>query len=143
MTGCGLAVRTSNVTIANACVEILAGAFRACTIREIQISLVAATASVFGLGRPAAKGITPTTPVAVLMDGGGANSDVTTIALAWGTGPTVPTSFIRRTSLGAVIGPMVPAWTFPGGLVIPAGGSLVIWNLTATSVADVNVVTSE
>jgi hypothetical protein len=147
-----LGLRTSNVTIANATLEIIAG-LKPLKLAQMDFTLNAATASVFGLGRPAALGLTPTTPVGLLMDANGDPAAGTAlVALAWGTGPTVPASFIKRISLAGEIG--APAvWSFGAtdssgrvgnnGLVIPAGHSLVLWNLSAVSVVDVNLVIDE
>jgi hypothetical protein len=137
----GLASRTSNVTIANACWELRSGANDRLHILELGIFLAAATASTFGFGRPAAIGVTPTSPVTVLPEDGnqptaGASGSV---ALAWGTGPTVPANFLRRIGFPATIGAGV-IWTFPyPGIVVPVSSSIVLWNITATGVADVYV----
>jgi hypothetical protein len=133
-----LGVRTSSGTDASAAWEIRTGATPGrVKVLEIGIFLAAATASVFGIGRPAAIGITPTSPVDLL------NEDTADViasgsvqsALAWGTGPTVPVSFLRRVSLPATIGTGV-IWTFPEGLVIPVSSSLVLWNLGTNAVVD-------
>lgn len=147
-----LSQRTTSGTIAAAAWEVRAGASNKPRILEIGISINAATASVFGLGRPAAIGITPTTPVTFLdeSDGGAgattAPAGATTACVAWGTGPTVPANFFRRVSLPATVGAGV-IWTFLRGLGIPqlvgTTGSVVLWNITATSVADVYAVVDE
>src|ERR1043166_8797485 len=140
---CSFAGRTANITIANATFEIRAGATGPRPrILEIGLFLAAATASTFGIGRPAAIGVTPTNPLALLNEDPADGASLTTIAGAWGTGPTVPANFFRRVSLPATIGTGV-IWTFPKGLVIPLGGSIVVWNITATGVADAYVVVDE
>jgi hypothetical protein len=48
----------------------------------------------------------------------------------------VPTAFLRRVSLPATIGAGI-VWQFPQGLIIPVSSSLVVWNITAVSVADI------
>lgn len=133
-----LGVRTSSGTAATAAWEIRAGATPGrVRLMEIGFFLAAATASIFGLGRPAAIGDTPTTPVDFLDE----DSDdvlaaaVIQSALAWGTGPTVPAAFLRRISLPATIGAGV-IWTFPTGIVIPVSESLVLWNIGTDSVVD-------
>ena len=142
MTRYSIARRTTNVTIANACLEIIAGAKRVKVV-SVEVMLAAATASVFGLGRPAAKGITPTTPISMLPDAAGdAGESTVTTAIAWGTGPTVPAQFIRRCSFLTAIG-AIAYWEFVKGLWIPANGSIVLWNISATSAVDVNVVVEE
>lgn len=147
-----LSQRTTNTTIANPCWEIRSAAGNKPKVLEIGISINAATASVYGLGRPAAIGVTPTSPQTFVdeSDGGSgataAPTGNTTAAVAWGTPPTVPANFLRRVSTPATIGAGV-IWTFPRGLGIPnqsgTVGSLVIWNITATSAADVWAVVDE
>lgn len=134
-----LSNRTTNVTIANPCLEIIAGAAARPRIMEIGIFMAAATESVFGIGRPAAIGLTPTTPVTMGAEDNGDPAGEVTTALAWATPPTVPTLFFRRISLAAAVGTGV-IFTFPKGLYIPAAGSIVVWNITATGVSDIHVV---
>ena len=135
--------RTASGTIAAAGWEIRSTSTNKPKIMEIGISQNAATAGVYGLGRPQAIGITPTTPQTFLdeQDGGGP-AGLTTCAVAWGTGPTVPVNFLRRISTPATVGAGV-IWTFPRGLSLPVSGSIVIWNITATAVADVWAVVDE
>jgi hypothetical protein len=115
-----LGVRTSSGTDAAAAWEIRTGATPGrAKIMEIGIFLAAATASVFGIGRPAAIGDTPTVQS----------------ALAWGTGPTVPAAFLRRISLPATIGTGV-IFSWPQGLTIPVSSSIVLWNLGTNAVVD-------
>ena len=137
-----LGVRTVSATIAEPCLEIYTAATDRAKILEIGISIVAATASVFGLGRPAAMGITPTTPVTLLAEDTGDPVATVKTALAWATKPTVPTAFLRRVSLPATIGAGM-IWTFPFGLIIPISFSIVVWNITAVSLADIWVVVDE
>lgn len=138
-----LSQRTTSGTIATANWEVRTTSVNKPKAMEIGISISAATASVFGLGRPGAIGVTPTSPQTFLdeSDGGGPAGQ-TTCAVAWGTGPTVPTNFFRRISTPATIGAGV-IWTFPRGLGIPISNSIVLWNITATSVADVWAVVDE
>ena len=137
-----LSNRTSNVTIANANLEIRAGATNRPRLMEMGIWLNAATQSPIGLGRPQAIGITPTSPVTVLAEDPAESTGLTQTALAWSTGPTVPLQFFRRVNMAAAIGAGV-VLTFPRGIVIAAAGSLVNWNIAATSVNDVHIVVDE
>lgn len=133
-----LAVRTTNVTTANACWEIRTGSTPGrVKLLELGIFLAAATASTFGLGYPAAIGVTPTTPVDFLCEDPNnvLASGVVQSALAWGTGPTIPAAFLRRISLPATIGTGV-IWTFPNGIVIPVSSSIILWNLSSMGVSD-------
>ena len=131
-----LSLRTSSGTIATAAWEARAGASVAPKIKELGISINAATASVFGLGRPATAG-TATSPTTFLNEevASGAVS-ATTSAVTWSGAPTVPANFLRRVSTPATIGAGV-VWSFPRGLELPGAGTVVLWNITATSVADV------
>lgn len=133
--------RTSDGTAGAAALEILAGA-RGLNIRAITVTLAAATASSFGLGRPAAKGITPTTPVASLLEDGSLSDTVLTqTAIAWGTGPTVPAQFLRRFGFPNVIGSYVH-YNFTS-LYLPPNASLVLWNIGTNGIADVTIVCDE
>ncbi len=134
-----LGSRTSNVTTGAACWELRSGASRPLYVREVKVFMAAATASTFGLGRPAAIGVTPTSPVTVLP----VNTDDATgtgqVALAWATGPTIPTNFFERFSLVNQIGAgIILAWpNLP--LVVPVSSSVILWNISATGVSDVAV----
>jgi hypothetical protein len=133
---------TTGAASGSAALEIIAGADRGFWLRELFVTLAAATTSVYGVGRPAAKGVTPTSPVRLLPEDGvdlAANSPITAAtALAWATPPTAPTSFYRQASLPATIGAQV-WWTFEN-LFVPAGSTIVLWNGAANSVAYVDVV---
>jgi len=111
-------------------------------IRELAIFLGAATASTYGIGRPAAIGVTPTTPVVGQAEDPADAAAVGATAVAWGTRPTVPTSsiYLRRISLPAAIGAGV-IWTWPDGpgLVIAISQSLALYNLATNGVVDVYV----
>lgn len=138
-----LANRISNVTIANPCLEIRTTSTDRPRVLEIGITLAEAIASVFGLGRPQAIGITPTSPVSLLAEDAGDPAATVNTALAWATPPTVPLQFFRRASLEAKVGAGI-IWTFaPPGLIIPISGGLVLWNITAVALADIWVVVDE
>ena len=112
-------------------------------LREIGVFLNAATASLFGLGRPAAIGVTPTTPVTFLAMDLASPAGTVTSALAWGTGPPVPAAFLRRAGLPGAIGNGI-IWTFgPRELVIPVSGSIVLWNLQLNSAFNAYAVIEE
>lgn len=137
-----LAVRTTGTGAGAAAWEIRTGATPGrWKLMELEIFLAAATASVYGLGKPAAIGVTPTTPVDFDPDDPNdvIASGVVQSALAWGTGPTVPALFKKRVSIAGTIGNGV-IWTFPQGIVIPVSSSLVLWNITANGVVDAQAV---
>ena len=122
---------------------MIAGASKSYKIREIGIAIVNATASTFALGRPAALGITPTTPVSLLSLLNSLTLSQAQLAVAWGTGPTIPSILSRQCSLPAVAG-SERIWKFDApGLFIPAGGSIILWTLSIVSIADVYFVIDE
>jgi len=137
-----LANRTSNITIANANLELRTAATDRGALMELGWFMAAATASVIGLGRPQAIGVTPTTPITVLAEDVADPAGTLQTALAWGTGPTVPLNFFRRLNLPATIGAGV-ILTFPRGLIIAVSSSIVTWNISATGVSDVHIVVDE
>lgn len=130
-----LAVRTSNVTNANAIVEILAGS-KGCRLRVLNFTLATAVAGVFGVGRPAAAGVTPTTPVPFLSDG--ADASLARIALAWGTSPTAPAAYFKRVSTLATIGSLFSV-SVGNGIWIPLGTTLVLFNITGGPTLDLDL----
>lgn len=139
------AARTSTTTTGVATWELRSTSTDKLFVVEIGIFIAAATASTFGLGRPAAIGVTPTTPVTVQAFDTGDPAGTGTTAVAWGTAPTAPTSaiYLRRIGLPAAIGNGV-IWTFgERGLAVPVSSSLVIYNLSTTSVADIYVTLNE
>jgi hypothetical protein len=142
MTIYSLANRTSATTNGAANLEARTAATDRAAVIEIGITIAAATASTFGIGRPQAIGVTPTSPVTVLAEDPADPAGTVQTALAWGTGPTVPVSFFRRAALPATIGAGF-IFTFPRGLVIPISSSIVLWNLATNAVADVWIVVDE
>lgn len=139
-----LGVNTTVATTTAAAAELRAASGTPYRLRECGITLAAATASTYGLGRPAAVGVTPTSPITVLAANPSDPAGASAHAVAWGTGPTVPTQFLRRITLPATIGAGI-VWTWPAESLIVGPGnaaaavaSLVIWNL-ATNSANTNL----
>lgn len=129
--------RTSATAAASASWEVRSASANRPKIFEIGINQNTGTAGVYGLGRPAAIGVTPTTPQTWIDESdGGAGTGVTTSALAWGTGPTVPTNFFRRLTCPATIGAGA-IFSFPRGLGLPVSGSIVVWIIATAPVCDV------
>jgi hypothetical protein len=137
-----LALRTSNVTISNANVELRTTAGVKCRVLEFSLVSAGAAAASYGLGRPAAQGVTPATTSTFQRDDSGDPACVTTASLTWGTSPTAPTNYHRRVNIATTVGVGI-VWTFPAGLVVPVSASLVCFNITASSVADVNFAIDE
>lgn len=105
-------------------------------LMELHVFLTAATASLIGLGRPAAKGVAPTSPVVFQPEDSADGTMLTTAAVAWTTTePTIPAQFLRSVQLPGAIGAGI-IWTFgPNGLLIPTSGTLVLWNLSGIGAA--------
>jgi len=133
-----IGVRTTNLTITQACLEIRTTAAVRATVLELSIIGATGTAQSLGLGRPQAQGVTPGGTSTFQRDEPGAPVCVTTTALSWATSPTVPLVFHRRWNGAATIGVGI-IWTFPRGLIIPVSASLVVWNITAAVASDINV----
>ena len=133
-----IGLRTTGVASGAAGLEIRAHAGRMTKVHQFEICLAAATASTFGIGRPAAAGTTGTANVPSSMDVDDAAVYGGVIVLAgWGVAPTAPTSFLRRIAMPATIGSQ---YRLERTIEIARGTSLVLWNLAANGVSDVNLV---
>jgi hypothetical protein len=138
-----LAQRTTATAAASASWEVRSTSGNKPKVMELGISQNAATAGAYGIGRPGAIGVTPTSPQTFVDEGdGNAPAALTTAAVAWGTGPTVPTNFNRRLSCAATIG-VGAIFTFPRGLGIPISGSIIVWIIATAPVCDVYAVVDE
>lgn len=97
-------------------------------LREIGISLNAATATSIGLIRPSN---TPVATTSVLGQAHDAAEGASTVNMdtAWSTAPTIGTLYLRRVVFPATAGVGL-IWAFPPGqeIVIPLSGWLVLWN---------------
>lgn len=133
-----LALRTTNLTIAQACAEFIAASTSRPKILELSLIQFTATAQTLGFGRPAAIGVTPV-PVLFQQDDPNDPAATATGSLSWATSPTAPAIFHRRWNSQALTGVGI-IWTFLTGLVIPASGSVVVWNITAAVATDINCV---
>lgn len=126
-------VATTVTTTGAPSFDIKASATNSPKLMEIGINLGAATASTYGLGRPANDGsVAQTSPVLMQAEDPGAPAAQTGSAVAWGTPPTVPTVFHRRIFLPATIGAGV-IWTFPRGMTMQASKGFVLWNIAVSS----------
>ncbi len=133
---------TTNVTNANAALELRSSSTDRVSLAEIGATLNAATASTYGIGRPAAIGVTPTSPITWLAEDQAAPAGTAQTALAWGTGPTVPANFFRRWNLPATIGAGF-LFVFPLGLIISVSSSVVLWNLATDGAVNCHVAGDE
>lgn len=137
-----IGVRTSNLTITQASLQIYTTAAVRCTILELAIIQVTGTAQSLGFGRPQALAVTPGTLATFIRDEPGSPVCVTQTSLTFGTSPTVPLVFARRWNSAATIGVGI-IWTFPRGFIIPVSAGAVIWNITTALACDVNCAIDE
>ncbi len=138
-----LSQRTTATAAASASWEVRSTSGNKPKIMEMGLSQAAATAGTYGIGRPGAIGVTPTSPQTFVDEGdGNAPAGVTTGCVAWGTPPTAPTNFNRRLACAATIG-VGAIFTFPRGLGLPISGSVVVWILATAPVCDVYAVVDE
>jgi len=137
-----LALRTTTFTSGStACIEWRASSTAGFVVKQIEIAQATATACTYGLGRPQAIGVTPTSPVLFQSYDGLSTSPIYG-AIAWGTSPTVPLAYLRAWNSAASVGEKV-IWTFDDGLVVLPTKSLVIWNVTTTVACDINCIIYE
>lgn len=137
-----LALRTTVFTATTTANHVLALAPATVRPRILEYSYIQLTAiaSQIGVGTPQVAAVTPTNVLFQADDPGDPASTVNG-AIAWSTSPTVPLIYRRRwngtlASVGVV-------WTFPRGLVLPASGSMVNWNIATTVASDVNTIIDE
>lgn len=115
--------------------DIKASATNSPKLMEFGVNLGAATASTYGLGRPANDGsVAQTSGLAVLPENPADPAGQTTTAVAWTVAPTVPTTYLRQCYLPATIGAGI-IWTFPRGITMAVNKGLVLWNIAASSSA--------
>lgn len=104
---------------------------------EIGFDNGAATAGTIIMGFANAIGVTPTSPKTVIPLSAGDTGAAQT-AIAWGTAPTLPTDPLRRSGYPAAIGAQtIWTWSESDPLIIPLSGSIIFWNLAASSSATV------
>jgi hypothetical protein len=114
-----------------------AGAARDVRVFEVGVFAATAVAGEVGVGRPAAIAVTPATPIGPVASGGGydnvSGAGNALIDTTWTTAPTAPAIPWRRYPIPATIGAGI-VWQWPEGIVVPAGGALVIWQYSALAV---------
>ncbi len=137
-----LAQRTVVTAAAGATHEIRSTAGNKPKIMEYGFTQVTAVAGTYGLGRPAAIGITPTNVLFLDEADGNGPAALTNGAVAWVTPPTVPANFMRRLTCAATIG-VGAIWTFPRGLALAVSFSVVLWIIATAPVLDAWVVADE
>lgn len=114
-------------------VELTGNATRRAYVRELSMFLnTAVVALATGLGRPAAKAVTPANQFLFQAQDPANVAGVTQWTTTWGTPPTVPSPFLRRFDLAGTVGSgVIFTWPADGELVIPSTtgiSALVFWN---------------
>jgi hypothetical protein len=102
---------------------------------EVSYNLTATAGSAwtFGIGRPAAIGVTPTTPITFIAENPDDPAGTVQSAIAWGTAPTAPANFFRRFRYFGVV---EVQWRFDEGLVIGISSSIAAqWAIVGTNIA--------
>lgn len=129
--------RTTQTVAGNAAWEVRSGAGLKPKIMELGITQVTAVAGTYGIGRPAAIGVNPTSPVTFVDENdGNAPASTVTAAVAWTTtAPTSPTQFNRRLTCSAAVGSGT-IWTWPRGLGLPVSSSIVLWIIATAPTLD-------
>jgi hypothetical protein len=129
-----LATATANAPL----VAIRAPATERCAIREIKITLVAATSTLLGITRATTVSVTPGTTMAGVNSIPGAPASGTLLVSSWATAPVVAaTAYIDQIVLPAAIGAgYVLTWPADDPLVVGLGSAIaeiVITNLVAVA----------
>ncbi len=105
-----------------------------------QVTVPGTTDLTAGLGRPAAIGMNPGGPVKTLDESdGNAPGALTMMATAWGTAPTVPANFFRRSTIPRSTVGVGAIWCFPRGIGIPITSSVVLWTIAVASTVDLDM----
>ena len=137
-----IALRSSNLTTNQASCELRTTAGVIARVLELSLVQVTGTAASYGVGRPAAQGLTPATTSTFQRDTPADPVCVTTVSLTWGTSPTAPTNYHRRWNSEATIG-VGMIFTFPRALTVPVSASLVVFNITTAMACDINMAIDE
>lgn len=125
-------------TTAVAYIELTGNATRRAYVRELSMFLnTAVAAAATGLGRPAAKAVTPANQFLFQAQDNANVAGVTQWTTTWGTPPTVPSPFLRRFDLAGTVGSgVIFTWPADGELVIPSTvgiSALVFWNASGST----------
>lgn len=139
-----LGFTTVDGTVSLPCAEIRSTSSDKPRILEIGMLQVAAAASALniGIGVPAALGLGPIAATKMLPEETADPAASVLIATQWSTKPTAPTAFYRRYGAAAGIGNGVIVG-FPRGLSIAVSSSVVLWNILANNLLNVQVTVGE
>ena len=135
-----LALRTTQTTVGTPSWELRAGSAARPHILELSFVSAVTTAAAWsiGLGRPASFAPVNQVGNSFIMDDPTEAPSQNVAYVNWVSSPTSPSFFLRRSSFISVVVGTGVIWTFPRGLPMPIGGSMVIWNITTVSQGDVS-----
>lgn len=135
-------VTSAAPAIGTAIAELRAGATRRLYVEEIGISLGAATQTNVALSRTTTLGAGGTPVLTGIAEDTSAPAAAGVLAMsAFTTAPGfTATAMLRRMHLPAAIGAGL-IWTWPGTdrLIVPAGGSVVLWTPVVAGAAAISV----
>ena len=137
-----LAQRCINTSVDTCAWEIRTASTDRPRLYELGVSQTNGNACFLGLGRSSAIGTSPTLPATFIAED--TSDPVGTVigAVAWASGPSAPTNYLRRLHVPALTG-STTIITFPRGLLIPVSASLVLWNIVSNGLCDVWAVIEE
>jgi hypothetical protein len=142
----GLSVVSASVAVTTGGVglEIAGTGTARAALRQLEVTFAAGVTGVVGIGRP---GNTPAGGTSVIPPptdySDSASTTITTYAAGWTTAPTVPATFLKRTSIAASLGAGI-VWNFEQDKWIFGGSrtnSFVLWiiSLSAATATTYNV----
>lgn len=115
--------------------EIVAGSTRY-AIRSIEVTWATGTTGTIGIGRPGNTPAGGTSTAMPALDVSDTTGTPATLTSGWTTAPTVPSTFIKRTSIAASLGSGV-IWNFEPSLLIVGRASraegLLLWVISLPS----------
>ena len=119
--------------------EIIAPPLQNIRLRRLVLSSAVATTGIYGLGRPAAKGVTPTTPVLFQAERLNSDAAVTAGAVAWATPPTAPSvAYLTRHTVLAALGSGFELDFGEDGLEVLKNTTIVLFGIGTVVACDVS-----
>ena len=128
-----IAINKTTTAAAGLITQLRAGTGRDLRVYEIGIFVTSAAASTVGLIRPSAVGAVFTSSGVGAPEDAASQAGVAVVDTASTTAPTIGTNYMRRIAMPSTIGSGM-IWTFPFGINVPTGGSLALWQISATTV---------
>lgn len=142
----GIGVTSASVaaTTGGIACEILGGAAQRFAVRSIEVTWATGVTGVVGIGRPGNTPAGGTATSMLALDVSDAAGSPTILTSGWTTAPTVPATFMKRSSITNALGAGV-IWNFEPSILIAGRASraegLVIWviSLSAATATTYNI----